>query len=156
MRLDYINPIIDSAVNVLADFTSAPVKRGTMQLQQGSTRNNDVAAIIGIAGEVEGRIILEMGRDTALSMAGMMNDEQFTELSPLALDTLMELANVMVARAVSALNDKGYAFRLTPPLIFTGANLSTFNNLSLETLVIPLYAKAGDMDLNVALRLKTI
>ena len=100
MRLDYINPIIDSAVNVLADFTSAPVKRGTMQLQQESRRNNDVAAIIGIAGEVEGRIILEMGRATALSMAGMMNDEQFTDLNPLALDTLMELANIRTRMAM--------------------------------------------------------
>ena len=73
MRLDYINPIIDSAVDVLADFMSAPVERGTMQLHQESSRNKDVAAIIGIAGEVEGRLILERGRDTALSMAGIMN-----------------------------------------------------------------------------------
>lgn len=43
-----------------------------------------------------------------------------------------------------------------PPLIFTGANLSTFHSLNLETLVIPLQAKAGEMNLNVALRLNTI
>ena len=156
MRLEYINPIIDSAVNVLSDFTSAPVERGSLQLQEGSERSKDVAALIGIAGDVEGRIILEMAKDTALSMAGLMNGEHFDDLDPLALDTLMELANVIVARAVSTLNDMGYTFRLTPPLIFTGANLSTFHNLNLETLVIPLQAKAGEMNLNVALRLNTI
>ena len=154
MRLDYINPIVDSALAVLSEFIGAPVERGSMQLHCDASPSREVITIIGMAGEVEGRIMLEMDKDAAIGMAGIMNKEQFTDLTPFALDTLMELTNVMIARAVSTLNDQGFVFRLTPPLIFTGSNLSIFNSLYLETLFVPLRTKVGDMNLNVALRMK--
>jgi chemotaxis protein CheX len=156
MRLDYIEPIIEAAVSVLAEFTAAPVERGDMMLHGNSSASKEVAAIIGMTGDVEGRVIIEMDDATALAMAGIMNQEPFTTLDRLALDCLMELANVMAARAVSSLNDRGFLFRLTPPLIFTGDNLAFFSNLNLETLVIPLRTKAGDFNLNVSLRMNVL
>lgn len=155
MRLDYIDPIVQSAMKVLSELTGVPAERGDMSLNESAKATKDVAAIIGMAGEVEGRVILEMGKDTALNMAGIMNQQRFNELEPLALDTLMELANMVVARGVSALNDQGYTFRLTPPMIFTGSNLCFFSNMQLETLVIPLQVSAGEIDLNVALRMNS-
>ena len=153
MRLDYLNPIVESAIAVLTECTGTPVERGDMSLNQTASPTRDVAAIIGMAGEVEGRVILEMSRDTALSVASQMNQQKLAELSPLALDTLMELANMVVARGVSALNDNGFTFRLTPPMIFTGSNLCFFSNLNIETLAIPLQLSAGEITLNVALRM---
>lgn len=156
MRLDYIDPIVQSAMAVLSEVTGRPVERGALSLRQSSTPGRGIAAVIGMTGDVEGRVILDMGGDTALSMAGIMNQESFTELNGLAMDTLMELANMVVARGVSALNDKGFAFRLTPPLIFTGSNLSCATSFDLETLIIPLRVSTGDMTLNVALRMKAL
>lgn len=156
MRLDYIDPIVNSAITVLRELTGGPVERGTLSLRNSSSPRMEVAAVIGMAGEVDGRVILEMGKETALSMAGTMNQEKFTELDGFVLDTLMEFANMVVARGVSALNDKGFSFRLSPPLIFTGSNLSFANSLDLETLVIPLRASAGEMTLNVSLRMTAI
>ncbi len=156
MRLDYLDPIIESAKTVLSNFTGAPVERGTMRLSSDSSSSKEVGAVVGMAGEVEGRIMLEMARDTAIGMAGVMNQERFTDLSPLALDTLMELTNVLVAKAVSALNDRGFSFRLAPPLIFTGDNMKFFGNLNIESLIIPLRTSVGELDLNVALRLNVM
>lgn len=156
MRLEYLNPFINSALDVLAEYTNSEVERGDVRLDGDASPENDVAAVITLAGEVEGRVILQMGRDTALNMAGIMNQEEFRDLTPLALDTIMELTNVMIARAVSTLNDQGFTFRLAPPLVFTGANLSSFGSLHIESLVVPLRARAGEMVLNVALRMKSL
>ncbi len=156
MRLDYIHPIVESAVEILTEVTGAPVERGEMSLHRSSTASKDIVTIVGMTGEVEGRIVLEMDKDTAVALAGVMNEERFTELTPLALDTLMELTNVLVAKAVSTLNDQGFAFRLTPPLIFTGGSLSFFSNLNLETLVIPLRGRMGDVNLSIALRMSAL
>lgn len=153
MRLDYIDPIVNSAIAVLSEFTGGPVERGGLSLKKSSSPSMEVAAVIGMAGEVEGRVILEMARDTALSVAAAMNHEELTEIDNFVLDTLMEFANIMVARGVSALNDRGFSFRLTSPIIFTGSNLSFANSLDLETLVIPLRANAGEMTLNVSFRM---
>ena len=155
MRLDYINPFIESATAVLSMLTGMPVERGTMELRRDASATKEVMAVIGMAGEVEGRVILEMNNDTALAIAGIMNQEPFEELSHLVQDTLMELTNLVVAKAVSMLNERGFLFKLTPPLIFTGANLST-GSMNLETLVIPLRASAGEMNLNVALRMNKL
>lgn len=155
MRIDYLDPIIEAAINVMSEYTGAPVERGTMKLTSDCCTTKDVGAIVGVAGEVEGRVILEMGKDTAISIAGALNNEVFTDLTPLALDTLMELTNVLVAHAVSALNDKGFKFRLTPPFIFSGSNLCFFN-MNIESLVIPLKTRAGELILNVALRMNVM
>jgi chemotaxis protein CheX len=156
MRLDYLDPIIESAKAVLSNFTGAPVVRGSMRLRGDASSSKEVGAVVGMAGEVEGRIMLEMARDTAIGMAGKMNQERFTELSPLALDTLMELTNVLVAKAISELNDRGYSFRLTPPLIFTGDNMKFFGNLNIESLIIPMSTSVGELDLNIALRMNVL
>ncbi len=156
MRLDYLDPIIESAKTVLSEYTGAPVERGSMQLREHASSTKEVGAVVGMAGEVEGRIMLEMSRDTAIGMAGAMNKERFTDLSPLALDTLMELTNVLVAKAVSELNDRGFTFRLTPPLIFVGDNIKCYGNLNIESLIIPLRTSVGELDLNIALRMNTL
>jgi len=75
------------------------------------------------------------------------------ELDRVALDILMELANLIVARAVSSLNDSEYAFRVTPPLIFTGTCRPCFSSRNTETLVVPIHTEVGDMNLSVALRM---
>jgi chemotaxis protein CheX len=156
MRLDYLDPIIESAKMVLSEYTGAPVERGSLQLRDHASSSKEVGAVVGLAGDVEGRIMLEMSRDTAIVMAGAMNKERFTELSPFALDTLMELTNVLVAKAVSELNDRGFTFRLTPPLIFVGDNIKCYGNLSIESLLIPLRTSVGELDLNVALRMNAL
>ena len=48
MRLDYINPIVESAVNVLSEFTGAPAERGSMELHGDASPKKDVAAVIGM------------------------------------------------------------------------------------------------------------
>ncbi|HUI67586.1 MAG TPA: chemotaxis protein CheX [Nitrospirota bacterium] len=156
MRLDHINPIVDSAITVLAEFTGSPVNRGDMKLRRRPSTSRDVATIIRLKGNVDGRIIIEMDGSTALAMAGLMNNDLFRELDRLALDTLMELANIIVARAVSSLNELEFALRLAPPLIFTGTNVSCFSSLDTETLVVPLHTNVGDMNLSLALRMKTL
>jgi chemotaxis protein CheX len=156
MRLDYLNPIVDSAVRALADVAGAPIERGTLRLLERSEASKDVAAVIGMAGEVEGRVILEMNRATAIAAASAMNSESFSELTPFVLDTVMEMANVMIARGVSVLNDKGFTFRLAPPLVFTGTGMSSSSSLDLETLMVPLMTPSGEMTLNIALRMKSL
>jgi chemotaxis protein CheX len=110
---------------------------------------------VGLCGEVEGRIILEMDTDAAVSLAGTMNQEEFTALTPLAQDTLMELGNMVVARAISTLNDRGFDFRLTPPVMFTAGNRALFPALNVETLVVPLRVDGVGMNLSFALKMHT-
>ncbi|MDR0502436.1 MAG: chemotaxis protein CheX [Treponema sp.] len=154
MRVEYINPFVESAYNVLKEYFPDAVKRGEIYLKPTSMSIMGVAALVGLAGDVEGRVLFDMTKDTALQVAGTMNSETFTVLDELGKATIQELANMITAQAVTKLHDLGFKFDLTPPALFTGENMEVSTNLGqVEALVVPMeLASMGKIEVNVAIR----
>jgi len=154
MRVEYINPFVESAFNVLKEVLNSDVKRGEIYLKPTSMAIMGVAALVGLAGDVEGRVLFDMSKDTALHVSGAMNGENFTALDELAKATIQELANMITAQAVTKLHDLGFKFDLTPPALFTGENMEVSTNLGeVEALIVPMELGAnGKIEVNVAIR----
>jgi chemotaxis protein CheX len=55
MRVEYINPFVEAAFNVLREVLHSDVKRGELYLKSTSVAVMGVAAMVGLAGDVEGR-----------------------------------------------------------------------------------------------------
>jgi chemotaxis protein CheX len=151
MRLEYINPFVESAVNILETVLSIEIKRGELYLKDKCQPVLGVTAIVGLAGHVEGRVLIDMSVETAKAIASVMNNEEFTELSELAKATITEIANMIVAQAVTKLSDLGFRFELTPPTIFTGQKME-ISDFEVEALIVPMETKYGEIEINVALR----
>ena len=151
MRVEYINPFSEAAYNILSQVLSEDVKRGDLYLKSTCMPVMGVAAIVGLAGDVEGRVIFDMTLDTALKIASAMNNEELTEFDELARATITELANLITAQAVTKLHDLGFKFDLTPPALFTGENMKISNN-DIEALIVPMTAPQGRVEINVAIR----
>jgi chemotaxis protein CheX len=154
MRVEYINPFVESAFSVLKEVLNADVKRGEIYLKPTSMAIMGVAALVGLAGDVEGRVLFDMTKETALHVAGAMNQEQFTALDELAKATIQELANMITAQAVTKLHELGFKFDLTPPALFTGENMEVSTNLGeVEALIVPMeLGRNGKIEVNVAIR----
>jgi chemotaxis protein CheX len=165
MRVEYINPFVESAFSVLKEYVGNDVKRGEIGLTPSMTIMG-VAAMVGLAGDVEGRVLFDMTLETALKVAGVMNSEHddanritdlyvFEELDDLAKGTIQELANMITGQAVSRLHDLGFKFDLTPPALFTGYNLEVTNLGGVEALVVPVeLGPNGTIVVKVAIREK--
>ena len=151
MRVEYINPFSEAAYNILSQVLSEDVKRGDLYLKSTCMPVMGVAAIVGLAGDVEGRVIFDMTLATALKIASAMNNEELTEFDELARATITELANLITAQAVTKLHDLGFKFDLTPPALFTGENMKISNN-DIEALIVPMTAPQGKVEINVAIR----
>jgi chemotaxis protein CheX len=152
MRVEYINPFVEAAFNVLKEVLNTDVKRGDLYLKSTTMSIMGVAALGGLAGDVEGRVLFDMTKETALSVAGAMNGEQFTQLDELAKATITELANMITAQAVTKLHDLGFKFDLTPPALFSGENMEISNH-EVEALIVPMDLGAnGKIEINVAIR----
>ena len=151
MRVEYINPFSEAAYNILSQVLSEDIKRGDLYLKSTCMPVMGVAAIVGLAGDVEGRVIFDMTLDTALKIASAMNNEELTEFDELARATITELANLITAQAVTKLHDLGFKFDLTPPALFTGENMKISNN-DIEALIVPMTAPQGRVEINVAIR----
>jgi chemotaxis protein CheX len=154
MRVEYINPFVEAAFNVLKEvLNSSEVKRGDLYLKSTTMSIMGVAALVGLAGDVEGRVLFDMTKETALAVSGAMNGETFTVLDEMAKATIQELANMITAQAVTKLHDLGFKFDLTPPALFTGDNMEVSNNLKVEALIVPMeLGSIGKIEVNVAIR----
>jgi len=151
MRVEYINPFVESAFNVLKEVLNCDVRRGELFLKSTSMPVMGVAALVGLAGDVEGRVLFDMSKDTALKVASVMNGEQLPSLDDLAKATITELANMITAQAVTKLHDLGFQFDLTPPAIFTGDNMEVTSS-DVEALIVPMETTYGKIEINVAIR----
>ncbi len=151
MRVEYINPFVEAAFNILKEVLNSEVKRGELYLKSTSQPVMGVAALVGLAGNVEGRVLFDMSVDTALAIASDMNGEKIEQMDDLAKATITELANMITAQAVTKLHELGFTFDLTPPAIFTGENMEVTDS-EVEALIVPMILKFGKVEINVAVR----
>ena len=155
MRVEYINPFVESAYSVLTEVLQAEVSRGELYLKSSAAPVLGVAAIIGLAGDVEGRVLLDMDKPTAIAVAsGMlqsMDMDPVEEMNEMARATISELANMITGQAVTKLHNLGFKFDLTPPALVTGDNME-ISNTNVEALIVPMEMPQGKIEINVAIR----
>lgn len=153
MRVEYINPFVETAYSVLKEVLNGEVKRGDLYLKSTSMPVMGVVALVGLAGDVEGRVLFDMTMETAMKIASRMNMEELTAFDELAKATITELANLITAQAVTKLHDLGFKFDLTPPALFTGEKMEVANQ-EVEALIVPMITEQGKIEVNVAIREK--
>jgi chemotaxis protein CheX len=154
MRVEYINPFVEATYNVLKEVTQVEVKRGDLYLKNSSMKIMGVAALVGLAGDVEGRVLFDMTKETALKVVSIMNGgEVFTALDEMAKATITELANMITGQAITKLHELGFKFDLTPPALFSGDNMEISNTMEVEALIVPMELGAiGRIEVNVVVR----
>jgi len=155
VRVEYINPFVESAYNVLKEVLGAEVNRGELYLKSTSMPVLGVAAVVGLAGDVEGRVLFDMTKETAVNVASSMLEgmdmDKPTELDDMGKATITELANMITGQAVTKLHNLGFQFDLTPPAIFTGENMEV-SDTGVEALIVPMELPQGKIEINVAVR----
>lgn len=151
MKSDYIHPFVEAAVKVLGEVTGGKVSRGAVTLRTALVTSRGIASLVGIFGEAEGRMLLDMSRETARRLASMMNRQEMDDEEELVPATVNELANIIAGRAVSDLVNRGHRFNITSPTLFSGKEMNVFNT-TLETVVIPLDTEEGQVVINLAIR----
>lgn len=158
MRVEYINPFVESAYNVLSEVLNAEVSRGELFLKSTSMPVLGVAAVVGLAGDVEGRVLFDMTTETAVKIASAMLEgmdmDKPTQLDDMGKATITELANMITGQAVTKLHNLGFQFDLTPPAIFTGENMEV-SDTGVEALIVPMELPQGKLEINVAIRERT-
>jgi len=151
MNSEFIHPFVNAAVKVIEEVTSTVAKRGTISLKSSPIPTLEVASIIGILGEAQGRMVIDLSIETACKLASSMNGQDITEYDDLTTSTINELANMIGGRAVSELVNKGHRLDITPPTLFNGKEMEV-SNTALETVLVPIETDFGTIMLNIAVR----
>ena len=147
MRYEYINSFVDSAQTVMESIVPFVIRRGGITLQD-SLSAQGISATIFLVGGVDGRIVLDLEPPVARKIAGFMNDAEFDRVDHLVLDTICELSNIIIGKAVTSLNNMGFRFRPSPPCFFVGQKIY----YGLEAMCIRLSTEWGDVRIHAAIR----
>ncbi len=123
---------------------------GETVAQQGILESKGLAVIMGVTGNISGRVILDTSREVAGKLCGMINGEECDPEDNFVLISLAEFLNILSGNAVSAINNrhKGLNLRLAPPGIFVGRRLK-INSPKVKAEIIKVETTAGDIYLSV-------
>ncbi len=151
MRVDFINPFLEAADEVLLQLVQLNTERGRLALKMANQPYPELCIVLGVVGKVEGQVIYGMNNQTGCQIASkMMMGLEVKELDDMAKSALAELGNMITGRATIGLENAGYGCEISPPTLITGANIS-ISSPSTQILVVPLTTEAGTVDLHVGL-----
>jgi chemotaxis protein CheX len=151
MRLDFVKIFVDSTSLLFKELVGPSVDVPSISMKASPVAGREVMAIIGLAGEAQGRVIFDMDLFTAVQLAGHMIGEPSPGLTPLVRSSIAELASMAIGRAISRINDGGVRLSMSPPTVITGANLVSYDQC-FETLVAPITTPYGEVRVNITIQ----
>jgi chemotaxis protein CheX len=149
MKAKILNPFLDATVSIIKEVSDISPKRGSIELKKNSVLLTGIAAIVGITGDLGGRVLIDFEVPTALKIASIMNMEEFTEINDLVRSTIQELANMISGRAITTLNNMGFTLDITPPTICEGKD-TIISNTNLNVISVPFTSEIGSFIVNLA------
>jgi chemotaxis protein CheX len=151
MRMELIQPFINSTDAVLAEGLQSPTSIENLTMEEEAYRRKGIAAEVCLTGDIEGRIIFDADQKTAVRFASHLAGADLPDTDGLVQEAVCELANQVIGNAVTVLNDQGFHFRVHPPTLHTSEQGSKSSE-DTEALVICFSTESGRVFMNVALR----
>ena len=151
MEVKFIEPFVRAAFTVLARVVNASPERGQLSLRSGNTfTSQELTAVLGVNGMVEGVALYGMSAVTAGKIAGQMLGQDIEVFDEMASSALSELSNMITGNATTHFESNGYQCDITPPSLIhgTGVQITTL----CPALVVPVSTQFGKVEINVALR----
>jgi chemotaxis protein CheX len=151
LKVEFINPFIQAATEVLESELGGDAQRGSVRVQKSAFTTDEVTALVGVTGTVSGMVMYSMNEATARSIASRMMGQEFAEFDALAQSGIGELGNVITGRAGVLLANAGYPSNITPPALVVGKG-TMVTTLELNRLVFPLETDVGELEVQIVLK----
>lgn len=152
---DYVRSFCQAAESLLNQLVAETPTRGKATFQHGAGITlQEVNVIIGLTGDLKGRINFGMDRATARAIAGAMMFEEVAELDEMAISALSELGNMISGQATILLSQAGARSDITPPSLVMGASVFAAW-YGIRAMSVPLHLKVGTVHLTVGIQART-
>ena len=151
MRMELIQPFLNSADAVLAQGLESAVSIENLTMDEEAYRRKGMAAEVCLTGDIEGRIIFDVDEKTAACFASRLAGAELASTDEMVREAVCELANQIIGNAVTVLNDQGFHFRVHPPTVHTSEQ-GAKSSEDTEAAVLCFSTERGNVYMNVALR----
>jgi chemotaxis protein CheX len=153
MKMELIQPFINSLDAVIAETMGCSAEIADVTMEEGNYQRAGIAALVGISGEIEGRVILDMDTAAAQQATSDLTGASVSPTEETARETVCELTNMVIGNAVTQLNNCGFRFRVHPPEIYA-MEAGLQGTPDTEAVVLRFETPKGRVYLNIAVRYK--
>lgn len=149
MDVKYINPFLDSFMNVMPQLGISNIIKNSLSVKGKLIKSSGVLINVGIVGDLKGNIIYGTTVECAKKIASaMMMGMEIKELDEMAQSAISELSNMLAANASTIFSKNGVNVDISTPTLMYG----DFTATASSDKVISIEMKINDLpfEINIA------
>ena len=152
LEVKFMNPFIDSTINVLKITTGTEAIKEEINVSKGESFKGDISAFYPIHSPVfEGFFCLSFPKETYLKVMSKLLYTEFDEINDENRDGVAELCNQIFGNAKAFFNDKlKTQIRMSTPSITVGENHSISSVLKAPRIVVKFSTDCGHFFVEVS------
>ncbi len=151
MKVNFMNPFIEAAVEVLQIECGTQVERGNLSLHKSALTTDEVTVLLSLIGQVQGVVLYSLSVKTGLELVSRVMGQPFPEFDSLAQSGVAEMGNVITGQATIKMSEAGWTVDISPPTLIHGKGV-TISTLDFSRVVVPLKTDAGEITVHLAVR----
>lgn len=151
----YVNAFLTPAVHVWEKELAAKLTLSGAESVANQYTTNEVTAVIGVSGQLQGNVLYGFTQESARSIAGKMIGQEIVEMDELALSAIGEIANMITGNAATLLSNLGTACAIAPPVIIEPAG-SRFTTLGGPQILVKFASELGPLHIRISLTAKHV
>lgn len=152
MKEEYVNSFLVPAKLVWQKELGEELVVESAEAVSHQFTTEDLTAIIGVSGRLEGNVLYGFTEDSALKVVSKMIGEDVPDLqNDLALSALGELANMITGNAATQLAQAGYPCQISPPVIVEPRG-SRFTIMGSTQILVSFASPLASLSVRISLR----
>ena len=149
MKVEYINPFLESTLVVFDTMLGCKLNRRTPFAKCASQPEHEISGIIGLSGKARGTVVLSLSKEAALRATEALLRDPPTEINADVTDAVGELTNIIASGAKARL--KHLAMSVSLPTIIVGKSRSVEFPEKVTPICIPFDCEWGSVVVEVGL-----
>jgi chemotaxis protein CheX len=149
---DLMYQFIDAVMEVLETYTKEPITQKLQKIHSKTNSTRGITVFVGLVDEVEGRLILDMDRDTAVNLTQRIlstSDKEFDEIARIGIG---EFGNWVGGHAITNFEKIGISADITTPTVIFGDEV-VLSDLSQASYIVSLETEFGLIVMNVSFKI---
>ncbi|QYJ86729.1 chemotaxis protein CheX [Shewanella mesophila] len=154
MNVNFINPFLESLLNVLKTMASMELKPGKPNLKKDNIAKGDVSGLIGMVGpQTKGSLSITFEESLILEIMNNMLGERPSKVNEEVTDLVGEITNMVTGGAKNLLGDKGYDFEMATPIVVSGKDHTIAHKSDGQKIIMPFTSNYGNAYIEICFEL---
>ncbi len=150
MKVEHINPFIESTYELFSTMLSSKAIRGDIGVAKAETNPRDIMALIGLSGPARGMVALSFPISTAINMVNRLISSDIKVMDDTVSDAIAEMVNIVAGGAKAKLKiDSAEPMDLSLPTVVRGSNFNIDYPSGSVWLEVPFTSDLGSFSLRV-------